>query len=99
MKHDDTTPSPNPTSSLPPKYGPPISLEVARHVMAAAEAEAHANGWPVVIAICDAAGHLAMLHRLDQSNHGAVAFAQRKAEAAAAFRRPTKVYEDLLAGG
>ena len=67
--------------------------------MAAAEAEASAQGWPMVIAILDSTGHLAMLHRLDQANYGAVALAQRKAEAAIKFRRSTKALEDMLLGG
>ena len=83
----------------PPKYGRPISLDAARKVMAAAEAEANANGWPMAIAIFDSTGHLAMLHRLDQANHGAVALAQRKGEAAIKFRRPTKTFEDMLVAG
>jgi glc operon protein GlcG len=91
------TPPPAPAS--PPPYGPPLSLEVAKRVMAAAEAEAVANGWPMVIAIFDSTGHLAMLHRLDQSNLGAVALAQRKAETAVRFRRATKVFEEIVAGG
>jgi uncharacterized protein GlcG (DUF336 family) len=84
---------------VPPRYGPPISLARARVVMAAAEAEASANGWPMVIAILDSTGHLKLLQRLDQANLGAVALAQRKAEAAIKFRRSTKVLEDMLVAG
>jgi uncharacterized protein GlcG (DUF336 family) len=65
--------------------------------MAAAEAEARANGWPMAIAIVDSAGHLVLFEKLDQTNLGAVAFAQRKAEAAAMFRRATKIFEDVVA--
>jgi glc operon protein GlcG len=84
---------------VPPKYGPPLSLARARTVMAAAEAEATANGWPMVIAIVDSTGYLKLLHRLDNANYGAVALAQRKAEAAIKFRRSTKVLEDMLVTG
>lgn len=82
-----------------PPYGRPIPLDAARRVMAAAEAEAQKNGWPMVIAILDSTGHLAMLHRLDGANLGAVALAQRKAEAAIKFRAPTKNFEDFLVAG
>lgn len=82
--------------TTPPKYGPPISLELAKRIMLAAEAEATNNDWPMVIAILDSGVNLVMLHRLDHANHGAVAFAQRKAETAVKFRRSTKVFEDLL---
>lgn len=83
----------------PPPYGPPLSLEIAHKVMAAATAEAVANAWPMVIAILDSGGHLVLLQRLDQANHGAIALAQRKAESAVNFRRPTKVFEDVLVAG
>jgi uncharacterized protein GlcG (DUF336 family) len=96
--HPETPPT-APPSGVPPQYGPPISLELAKRVASAAEARANANGWPVVIAIFDSTGHLTLLHRLDQSNLGAVELAQRKAETSVRFRRPTKVYEDLVASG
>jgi glc operon protein GlcG len=91
--------APAPPSGVPPQYGPPIPLDLAKRVVSAAEACARANGWPVAIAIYDSTGHLALLHRLDQCNLGAVELAQRKAETAIKFRRPTKVYEDIVAGG
>jgi glc operon protein GlcG len=80
----------------PPPYGPPLTLETARRVLAAAEAEAKANGWPMAIAIVDCSGHLVLFEKLDQTNLGAVAVAQRKAECAAKFRRATKVFEDTI---
>jgi glc operon protein GlcG len=100
-----TTPGPSPAAApapppgIPPQYGPPISLESAKRVVSAAEAFAKARGWPVVIAVYDSTGTLAVLHRLDQSNLGAVDLAQRKAETAVRFRRATKVFEEIIAGG
>jgi uncharacterized protein GlcG (DUF336 family) len=73
-----------------------VTLAAAKRVLAAAEAEAQANGWPMAIAIVDSAGHLVAFQKLDQTNLGAVAFAQRKAETAVLFRRPTKVFEDVV---
>jgi uncharacterized protein GlcG (DUF336 family) len=67
--------------------------------MAAAETEAVAHGWPMVIAIFNSAGQLVLLQRLDQANLGAVDLAQRKAATAVRFRRSTKVYEDIIAAG
>ena len=83
----------------PLDYGAPISLEAAKRVMAAAEAEAHANDWPMVIAIVDSGGNLVMLHRLDHAQHGSVLIAQEKARCAVNFKRPTKAFEDALAEG
>ena len=82
-----------------PAYGPPISLEAAKRVAAAAEAFAKARNWAVVIAVFDSTGNLAVLHRLDQSHLGAVELAQRKASTAVRFRRPTKAFEDIIGGG
>src|SRR5690606_37784203 len=66
---------------------------------AAAEALAKSRGWPVVIAIVDSTGHLALLHRLDQSQLASIPIAQRKAETAVRFRRPTKEFEEIVASG
>jgi glc operon protein GlcG len=96
---DDHSAGPPPSPGPPPPYGPPIPLETAKRVMAAAETEAVANGWPMVIAILDSAGQLVLLQRLDQANLGAVDLAQRKAATAVRFRRSTKVYEDIIAAG
>jgi uncharacterized protein GlcG (DUF336 family) len=84
---------------LPQPYGPPITLAMARRVVDAAEAEAAKHGWPMVIAIFDSTGHLALLHRMDQAQLGSVAVAQGKAETAVLFRRPSKVFEDLVGKG
>ncbi len=83
----------------PPPYGAPITLEQAKKAMAAAEAEAKKNNWPVVIAVVDAGGHLTMLQRLENTQYGSLAVAQDKAQAAVAFRRPTKAFQDLIAQG
>ena len=83
----------------PPPYGPAITLEQARKALAAAEAEARRNGWNVVMAVVDSGGHLVLLQRLDNAQFGSVEVARQKAWAAVAYRRPTKVFEDALAGG
>ena len=86
-------------SDLPPNYGPPITLDAAKKVMAAAEAEAMRNQWPMVIAIVDSTGHLVILHRMDQAQYGSAKIAPLKAETALDFRRSTKVFEDSITGG
>ena len=86
-------------AQTPPSYGAPITLEQARKVVAAAEAEARRNGWNVVIAVVDGAGHLVLLERLDNTQVGSVEVARGKAWTSAAFRRPTKAFEDMVAGG
>jgi len=80
-------------------YGAPISIDVAKKAMAAAEAEAARNNWGVAIAIVDSGGNLVMLHRLENAQLSAARIAEAKARTAVEFRRPTKVLEDAVAGG
>lgn len=87
------------TAALPPAYGAPIALEQARKVMAAAEAEAMKNGWPVVITIVDSGGNAVMMHRLDNTQLGSLSIAHGKATTANNLRRSTKALEDVLAAG
>ena len=80
-------------------YGAPISIAAAKKAMAAAEACATKNNWGVAIAIVDSGANLVMLHRLDNAQLSSVRIAEQKARTAAEFRRPTKVFEDAVAGG
>jgi len=76
-----------------------ITLEAAKTMMAAGEAEARKNGWTVAIAIVDANGSLIMFQKLDETQHGSVAVSQGKARTAANFKRPTKALEEMIVGG
>ncbi len=76
-----------------------ITLEFAKQVAAAAEQKAGENNWPVAIAIVDDGGQLVYLARRDNTQFGSIDVAIRKAVTAAAFKRPTKVFEDAVAGG
>ncbi len=82
-----------------PSYGISINLETAQKVLAAATVEAKKNNWNVVIAIVDTAGHPVALQRLDDTQYASVEVALAKAKSAAGFRRSTKIFEDLVAGG
>jgi uncharacterized protein GlcG (DUF336 family) len=85
--------------TMPPDYGPPISLENAKKVMAAADAEAAKNNWPVVIAIIDSGGHIVMLHKRDNAQLASLEVAPGKAVTALKYKRPTKVLDDAISGG
>jgi len=76
-----------------------ITLEAAKKMAAAAEAEARKNGWNVAIAIVDASGGLILFHKLDETQSGSIAVAQGKARAAALFKRPSKAMEEAIASG
>ena len=82
-----------------PAYGNEVTLDMAKKVMAAAEAEAKKNNWPMVIAIVDTHGLLVMLQRIDNTQTGSVTVAIEKARTAAMFKRPSKALEDAIAGG
>lgn len=76
-----------------------LTLDAAKKIAAAAEAEAKKNSWNVVIAIVDDGGHLLYLQRMDGTQTGSIEVAIKKAQTAMSFKRPTKVFEDAIAGG
>ena len=82
-----------------PQYGTAINLESARKVAAAAEAEARRNNWRMAIAIVDNHGTLVYYQMLDDTQYGSAFISVEKARTAALFRRPTKTFEDNIAGG
>lgn len=90
-------PAPSPPPTTP--YGPPITLDAAKKVMVAAEAEAAKNNWAMAITILDSTGHVVILHRFDNTQYGSIPVAEDKARTALDFRRPSKVFEDLVAQG
>jgi uncharacterized protein GlcG (DUF336 family) len=82
-----------------PQYGPNVSLEQARKALAAAQAEARKQNLPMAVAVVDTAGQLVAFERMDNTQTGSIAVAQDKAVSAAMYRRPTKAFQDALAGG
>jgi uncharacterized protein GlcG (DUF336 family) len=81
------------------KTKPLMTLEDAKRMAAAAEAEALSHRWNVAIAICDDGGHLVLLHRLDGVAPISSTIAPAKARAAALGKRETKLYEDMINQG
>jgi glc operon protein GlcG len=90
-----------PVAPPPPQipYGAPISLEQAKKVLAGAEAEAMKNKWNMVIVVLDSGGNLVMLERMDGTQLGSIEAAKDKAYSAVLYRRPTKVFQDLVGQG
>lgn len=78
---------------------PILTLDDAKKIAAAAEAEAQANNWGVVIAIVDDGGNLLYLQRNHDTQFGSVETATMKAKAAVAFKRPTKSSEEAVLSG
>jgi glc operon protein GlcG len=88
-----------PVTTKPLEYGPPISLQKAKQVVAAAESEALKNGWLMVIAVVDSGGNLVLLERMDHAQYASVQVAREKAETAVNFKRPSKLFEDAVEAG
>ena len=78
---------------------PILTLEDVKKIAAAAEAEAVANQWAVVISIVDDGGHLLWLQRLDGAAPVSAYIAPAKAKTAALGRRESKIYEDMINNG
>jgi glc operon protein GlcG len=85
--------------AMPNPYGPGIAVETARKVASAAIAEAKKNGWFVSVAIVDTAGDLVFFERMDNAMSASVVVSQEKARTSARFKRPSKAFEEVLAGG
>src|SRR5690349_21679154 len=76
-----------------------LTLDTARKIAAAAEAEAKRRGATVVIAVVDDGGYLLVLERLDDTQAASVDVGIAKAKTAAIFRRPSGVFEDQVKNG
>ena len=86
-------------AQAPPPDGTPISLEVAKRCIAAGEAESVKNNWRMAIVVLDLGGHNVASIRMDGTQFGSANVATQKAWSAIAYRRPTKVFEDIVAKG
>jgi uncharacterized protein GlcG (DUF336 family) len=86
-----------PPANVP--YGVAISPDAAKKVAAAAIAEARKNNWAMAVAVVDTGGYLVYFERMQDTQLGSVEVSIEKAKSAALFRRPTKSFQDTLAGG
>jgi glc operon protein GlcG len=82
-----------------PQYGTNVNQEQARKALAAAVAEARKQNLPMAVAVVDNAGLLVAFERMDNTQTGSIGVSQDKAVSAAMFRRPTKAFQDAIAGG
>src|SRR4051812_27338174 len=97
IPHPGAPPLPGP----PPQgsYGPPITLEQARVVIAAVDAEAARLKTRPSVAIVEPNGTLVYYYKATDAYYGLEEFAMKKAKAAARNRRPTKYDYDRYAAG
>ena len=86
-------------AQMPNFYGAPINLETAKKLSAAAVAEASKNKWTMAVAIVDIAGDLVYFEKMDGTQTASVKVALGKARSAVLYKRPTKVFQDVVAAG
>jgi glc operon protein GlcG len=86
-----------PPANIP--YGVPVSTDAAKKIAAAAVVEARKNNWAMAVAVVDTGGYLVYFERMQDTQLGSVEVAIEKAKTAALFRRPTKSFQDTVAGG
>ncbi len=86
-------------ANAPMLIGPAIGVETAKKAAAAALAEGRKNGWLMVVAVVDPNGTLVYYEKTDDAQLGSADVAVAKARSAALFKRPTKAFQDALAGG
>jgi glc operon protein GlcG len=76
-----------------------LTLDGARRVIAAAEAQARRHNAGGVIAVVDDGGNLMAVERLDGTFAAGALISIGKARTAALFKRPTKFFEDVIRSG
>lgn len=76
-----------------------LTLDAAKQIVHAAEQEAKKNGLSMVLALLDDGGNLLYFERMDNVQLGSIDVALEKAKTALYFKRPTKSYQDRVAGG
>ena len=74
-----------------------LTLDGAKHIIAAAVAAARAKNAPGgAIAVVDDGGNLVAMERLDNTFVAAANIAIGKARTSAIFKHPTKTFEDII---
>ena len=76
-----------------------LTLEGAKNIVAAAEAEAKKNNWNMAFAIVDASGGLVLFHKSDLARPSNVDFALAKARTAARYQRETRLLDSAVTAG
>jgi uncharacterized protein GlcG (DUF336 family) len=76
-----------------------LTLDAAKRLADAAEAEAQKRGWTVAVAVVNPEGGLILFHSLDGTQPASQEIAVLKARTSARLKRPTKAIEDGIAGG
>jgi|HubBroStandDraft_6_1064221.scaffolds.fasta_scaffold461413_2 glc operon protein GlcG len=96
-----TAPVPAPASPppAPPAYGPPVTIDQAKKVVAAAVAEAKKTAYLYTFAVVDPAGDLVYFEKMDSAPTSSNEVGIGKARTAAIFKRPSKAFFDQMESG
>jgi glc operon protein GlcG len=79
-----------------PEYGTPVTTATGKKIAAGVLAECQKNGWNVSVAIVDPHGFLVYFERMENTQYASNDIAIGKARAAATYRRPTRVFMDVI---
>jgi glc operon protein GlcG len=82
-----------------PDYGTAVNAADAKKIAVGVVAECQKNGWNVAVAVVDNHGFLVYFERMDNTQTASMDIAVGKARAAATYRRPTRVFADVINKG
>jgi glc operon protein GlcG len=82
-----------------PDYGTAVNAAGAKKIAAGVVAECQKNGWNVAVAVVDTHGFLVYFERMDNTQTASMDIAVGKAKAAATYRRPTRVFMEVINKG
>jgi glc operon protein GlcG len=80
-------------------YGPSVGIETAKKVASVAVGEAQRNHWYMAVAVVDTSGTLIYYEKMDNTQTGSARVSIDKARTAALYKRPSKAFQDMVAGG
>jgi uncharacterized protein GlcG (DUF336 family) len=79
-----------------PDYGTPVNIGAAKKIAAGVLAECAKNQWNVAVAVVDTHGFLVYFERMENTQTASIDIAVGKARSAATYRRPTRVFMDVI---
>ena len=82
-----------------PENGPPINIAAAKKIASGVIAECSKNSWNVAVAIVEPSGALVYFERMENTQYASLDIAIGKARSAATYRRPTRVFMEVINKG
>jgi len=82
-----------------PDYGPDVNTAQAKKIATGVVAECQKNSWNVSVAVVDNHGDLVYFERMENTQYASNDIAINKAKTAAVYRRPTRVFMDVINKG